>query len=262
MVIAIRYFLNKINVSPLLFFMTRIITEKYKCANCGNELYRKQVASSSSFFHSEDIFSCAGTFTGISPKLYFCDQCGYIGEDLSKNINPEHKEIINSGEYKLFLEIGDKYNPDFLHFLLGYTLMKFSRYKEAIPHYISSINGGSKIFLKEETILDKLLLLKDIELEMVFDNSMDPGNLFVNYLITECAKNIDYQKVDSFLLFYESIDALRRLGHLKEAIKLIELAMNNNYSEEQKALIKNEQELCTNSDILTIVKITDEDEYH
>lgn len=242
--------------------MTRIITEKYNCSNCRNELYRKQVTSTSSFFHNYDLFNCKNTFSGISPKLYFCDKCGYIGEDLSKDIDPKIKEIIESKKYKTFMEIGDKYNIYFWHFLLAYILMKLERYKEAIPHYICAINGGCPIFLKEDEVLDKFLFIGDIDMEIVMDNSNDPGNLFVNYLIVECAKHIDYQKEDPFLLIYESIDAYRRLGNLKEALKLIALVINNNYSDEQKALIKNEQELCAKSDVLTLVKITDEDEYN
>ena len=243
--------------------MTRIITEKYQCANCGNELYRKKVTSYSSFFHSGDIIFCNGTFTGISPKLYFCDQCGYIGEDLSKDIDDKQKEIINSEEYRLFMEIGDKYNPYFLHFLLAFTLMKLSRYKEAVPHFICAINGDCEIFLKESVILDDFLLKSDIDFGVVLDNASDPGNLFVNSLIVECANKIDYQKEDiPFRLYYESIDAYRRIGKLNEALNLINLALKNNFSEEQISLLNAEQELCLKENVLIVVKISDEDEYN
>ena len=241
--------------------MTRIITEKYSCANCHNELYRKQALSSSSFFNGDDILSCHQTFTGLLPKLYFCDQCGYIGEDLSKDIGPKQKEIITSEEYQLFMKIGDKYNPYFLHFLLGFTLMKLNRFKEAIPHFICSINGGSEIFLQEAVIIDDFLLASDIDFEIVVDNATDPGNLFVNSLIVECANQIDYQKEDaSFLLFYESIDAYRRLDKLKEALNLIRLALNKNYEASQVSLLEEEQELCYKNNVLKVIKITAEDE--
>ena len=86
--------------------MTRIITEKYRCANCNNELARHQAASSSSFFDGDAIFECKYTFTGLFPKLYCCPSCGYIGEDLSKEPDKKIKEIIDSGDYQLLMKIG------------------------------------------------------------------------------------------------------------------------------------------------------------
>ena len=240
--------------------MTRIITKKYNCVNCGNELSRNVVTSVSSFLNSEDILECKHTFTGIYPRLYFCHYCGYIGEDLSIEPNKEIKEILNSDDYKLFMEIGDKFNPYFQHFLLAITLVKLERYKEAITHYACSNSDPHQIFLVKSPIYD-LLDQKDVDIDIIADNTNNPDNLFVNVLITECVKHIDYQNEDNFLLFYASIDALRRTRELEDAMHLIDIAMKKEFSPLEKNLIKEEQELCSKGDVFTIVKVMEEAEW-
>ena len=240
--------------------MTRIITEKYNCANCGNLLFRKKVTSVSTFFNSGDVFKCHGTFTGLFPKLYCCEECGYIGEDLSKKPDSKIKAIVDSEDYKLFMQIGDRYNPYFQHFLLAYILANLGKYKEAIPHYICSINGENVLFLFESQIYD-LLLKTDIDLDLIADNTKSPSRLFVNQLIADCVEHIDYQNEDSFHLFYESIDALRMVRKFDEAIKLIDLALTKCFNEKQKDLLKEEQERCSAQDYFTVFPIKDEDEF-
>ncbi len=242
--------------------MTRIITEKYNCANCNNELHRDHTIEVFDFVNSDIILDCYNTFVGYPPKLYCCEKCGYIGRDLSIKPNKEIQEIIDSAEYKLLMEIGDRYNAYFKHFLLGYILLKLHKYKEAIPHFICSINGGCRIFLDQNRLLDDVVLYEDIDFDIVANNSMELDNLYANHLIVECIKHIDYAKEDSFLLFYESIDALRRVGKPEVALVLIKIALNRKFDKEQIALINKEQELCEKNEVLTIIKILDEDEYH
>ena len=242
--------------------MTRIITETYKCAHCGNELHRKKVTSVSTFMGHGDLLSSHSTFSGINPRLYFCDQCGYIGRDLS--IKPDEKalEVINDKDYQNFMKIGFKYDLYFQHFLLGYTYLKLGKYTNAIPHFVCSINGGHQIFANEKALEDGYILNNDeLEFDVVVNNSNDPENLFVNYLITKCVEHIDYKDITYFLTFYESIDALRRVGKPEKALVLIKLALDKGFNEEQISLLKKEEELCLITDVLTIINNPFEDEY-
>lgn len=236
--------------------MTRIITKKYNCAYCGNELSRHVVTSVSSFFNSEDILECKHTFMGIYPKLYFCHNCGYIGEDLSKEPDNKTKEIINSDDYKLFMKIGDRYNPYFQHFLLAITLVKLERYRDAIPHYACSVSEGHHIFLIQTPIYD-LLDQRDVDIDIIADNTSNPDALFVNVLITDCVKHIDYQNEDNFIVFHASIDALRRTRKLEDALHLVDIAMKKDFSPLEKNLLIEEKELCSKGDIFTTIEVID-----
>ncbi len=239
--------------------MTRIVSIKYQCAYCHNELTRHQVTSFSTFFNKEDIFNYKNTFTGLFPKLYFCPQCGYIGEDLSIEPNKEIKEIIESSDYQLFLKIGDKYNPYFQHFLLGYTLMKLDRYREAILHLTISLSYDRSLFLIESPVYD-LLDQRDVPLDIVANNTNDPGDLLINDLIVDCSKYLNFQEEDNFLLIHASIDALRRIGKVETSLVLIDLALKKDFSPEQKELLKQEKELCSNTETLTIIKVVEEED--
>lgn len=242
--------------------MTRIITETYHCAHCNNELHRNLLMSVSTFMGHGDILTSRGTFSGIKPRLYFCDQCGYIGKDLSEEPDEKELMVINDKDYQEFMKIGFKYDLCFQHFLLGYTYMKLGKYMAAIPHFICSINGGNKIFQNEKALEDNYVLNnEEIDFDVVINNSADLGNLFVNYLITKCVEHINYQDVSYFLTFYESIDALRRVGKPEKALALIKIALEKDFDEEEVSLLKKEEELCLKTDILTIINIPYEDEY-
>lgn len=236
--------------------MTRIVTFKYQCAYCHNELTRHQVTSVSAFFNHEDIFNYKSTFTGLFPQLYFCPQCGYIGEDLAKEPSEEIKENLQSGDYQLLLKIGDKYNPYFQHFLLGYTLMKLDRYREAILHLTISLSYDRSLFLIESPVYD-LLDQRDVPLDIIANNTNNPGDLFINDLIVDCSKHLNFEEEDNFLVIHASIDALRRVGKVETSLVLIDLALKRNFSPEQKQLLKQEQELCSNTDTLAIIKVVE-----
>lgn len=237
--------------------MTRIVSINYQCGYCRHELTRRQVTSVSTFFDKEDIFNFKNTFTGLFPKLYFCPYCGYIGEDLSIEPSPQVKEILQSEEYQLLLKIGDKYNPYFQHFLLGYQLMKLNRYREAIPHLSLAISYGHSLFLIESPVYD-LLDQRDVPLDIVANNTKNPGDLLINDFIVDCSKHLNFQEEDNFLLIHASIDALRRIGKVETSLVLIDLALKKDFSPEQKELLKQEQELCSNTDTLTIIKVVEE----
>ena len=237
--------------------MTRIVSINYQCGYCHHELTRRQVTSVSTFFNKEDIFNFKNTFTGLFPKLYFCPYCGYIGEDLSKESSSEIKEILQSEEYQLLLKIGDKYNPYFQHFLLGYQLMELNSHREAIPHLSLSISYERSLFLTTSPIY-KILDQRDAPLDIVANNTNDPGDLYINYLINDCSKHLNFIEEDNFLLIHASVDALRRTGRVETALVLIDLVIKKDFSYEQKELLKQEQELCSNSDTLTIIKVVEE----
>ena len=135
--------------------------------------------------------------------------------------------------------------------------MKLDRYREAILHLAISLSYDRSLFLIESPVYD-LLDQRDVPLDIIANNTNNPGDLLINDLIVDCSKQLNFQEEDNFLLIYASIDALRRIGKVETSLVLIDLALKKDFLPEQKELLKQEQELCSNTDTLAIIKVVEE----
>ena len=111
--------------------------------------------------------------------------------------------------------------------------MKLNRYREAIPHLSLAISYERSLFLIESPVY-ALLDQRDVPLDIVANNTKDPGDLLINDFIVDCSKQLNFEEEDNFLLIHASIDALRRIGKVETSLVLIDLALKKDFSPEQK----------------------------
>ena len=201
--------------------MTRILTEKYQCGNCGADLFRSIVTSFSVFK--------SGPFSlnGLSQKAYLCDRCGYVGQDLSIPPSEEVRRILDSKEYHYFLDHTFR-NDEPVFFLMGLLDYKLGRYLEAAYWLCRSLIDKDLFKMDKglsDRIVDELTEKRDVDFELVcaYDEREGLSGCYIRELVFECALHCPFEKEADGPLFLHIVDALRSNGHFKEALEAVEL---------------------------------------
>lgn len=239
--------------------MTRIISYKCNCAYCGNEEIQKSFASSSSFFGHGDIAS-SRDFSGPFPRYYFCGKCGYISDSLTKKPSEEHIKILESEEYRHFLDmaVNSRYNEYFNEFMLAYTLAKMSRHEEALSHYAYALSKSRPFFNNTHHLLNELpdnLEELGLDYEYLIDNYYYEEDIYINYwmYLSVIKINFDDDEVSPVSILLAA-DNLRRLGKPEDALKLLEKIKNVEFEKEDKEYYEKERALCEDDDCYVQLK--------
>ncbi len=223
--------------------MTRIITEHYPCGNCGATLARPCVTSV--FVYSGVPFSNEG----IRPKVYLCEDCGYVGYDLSEPPSEEIRAILESEEYRFFFAHTFR-NDEAVFFLMGYLRDRLGQYEDAAywfcrSCYPDAVFKWEKEWSRKEW--DRLMESSELDFELlmsVYDQEGDLGCLYLREWIYDCVKKYPFEE-SSPLLFVNVVDALRKGTHFCEAIDLIDARIQKEVAGDDLPLLERERLLCT-----------------
>ena len=236
--------------------MTRILTEneKYQCGSCGADLYRPTVTSFSVF--KSGPFSSKGTI----PNVYLCEECGYVGSDLSIAPSEEVQRILDSKEYRFLFEHTFRYDEP-IFFLMGYLCLQLKQYSEAAywlcrSHLDKGMFKMDKAF--DDRLMDELSEKRGLDFELLvstfYDVDGDFGRCYVRELVFDCSREYPFETEASSILFLHIIDALRRNGHFKEALEALDLRKQAG-QDDNASLIEQERALCEEEKATTLLDI-------
>lgn len=195
--------------------MTRIVSEKFHCGNCGAELSRSKTLS---YFVRPGFPKPS---EGLGQEYSMCPECGYIAHDLSEPTSPERKAILESQEYKDQIRFGRYFCVEFHSYLLGFVAMKEERYEEAMILYLkaSQYNGYEFSNQMIQLVFD-YLLERGVDGELAADLSLQ-GPAYAREKAIECSELAHYDVENGeFVHVYDLIDAQRKNGHFERAIQL------------------------------------------
>lgn len=186
-----------------------------------------------------------------------CEECGYIGDDLSLPPTEEEKQILQSEEYRRCRGLYIIFDVPFRFFLAGYYSYRLHRYEEAIVFYYQAIKDGQfMIYDKfENELFDRVVEIRGPDTP---DDLSDLPALFVRESLIEVAKFIDYGLASPLPIFLITADSLRRNEHFDMARRI--LAKRLEKEEGDIGLLQEELALCQEKDHVKILEIPIESE--